>query len=380
MLLKKIRVRKHERGLWFRHGEFRALLEPGVYCFAGRLLGGRRDQVTLASTLSTRFEHPLLDTMLAQPQVRDSLHVVDLNDVERALVWKDERLAYVLGPGRHAFWKEPYRLYVETFHIQNGGFRFEHPRLAVVLQHPDAGRWLDGVEVGAGEQVLLYRDGALVDRLAEGVHVYWKGTGKVTWKAVDLREQAADVAGQEIITADKVTLRVNLLVTWQVTDPGRAVGTVGDYAQALYRAAQLALRAAVGTRQLDALLADKESVGAEVRQALEARTAEFGVAVRSVGLRDIILPGDMRALLNQVVAAQKEAEANLIRRREETASVRSQANTAKLLAESPHLARLKELEMLKDVLAGTSATFVFGEGDLAGQLRTLVASDGRGRA
>ena len=374
MLLKKIRVRKHERGLWFRHGEFRALLEPGVYCFAGRVLGGRRDQFTVTSTLSTRFEHPLLDTMLAQPHVRDSLHVVDLNDVERALVWKDERLAYVLGPGRHAFWKEPYRLYVETFHVQNGGFRFEHPRLAVVLQHPDAGRWLDGVEVGAGEQVLLYRDGALVDRLAEGVHVYWKGTGKVTWKAVDLREQATDVAGQEIITADKVTLRVNLLVTWQVVDAARAVGTVGDYAQALYRAAQLALRAAVGTRQLDALLADKESVGAEVRQALGARTEEFGVAVRSVGLRDIILPGDMKSLLNQVIAAQKEAEANLIRRREETASVRSQANTAKLLAESPHLARLKELELLKDVLAGTNATFVFGGGDVADQVRSLVSA------
>ena len=144
MFLRKIRVRKHERGLWFRHGEFRQLLEPGVHRFAGRLLAGTRDQFTLVNTLSTRFEHPLLDTMLAHPHVRDSLHVVDLTDVERALVWKDERLAYVLGPGRHAFWKEPYRLYVETFHVQNGGFRFQHPRLAVVLQHPDAAKLLDG--------------------------------------------------------------------------------------------------------------------------------------------------------------------------------------------------------------------------------------------
>ena len=180
---------------------------------------------------------------------------------------------------------------------------------------------------------------------------------------MDLREQFPDVAGQEIITADKVTLRVNLLVSWQVADPVKAVSTVGDYAQALYREAQLALRAAVGTRPLDHLLADKESVGGEVKAALSARTAEFGVSVKGVGLRDIILPGDMKTLLNGVIAAQKEAEANLIRRREETASVRSQANTAKLLAESPHLARLKELELLKDVLAGTSATFVFGEGD-----------------
>jgi hypothetical protein len=376
----KIRIRSHERGLWFRHGEFRQLLEPGVHWFPSCLLLPGRDAFTVASTLSTRFEHPLLDTMLRHPHVRDALHVVDLTDVERALVWKDERLAYVLGPGRHAFWKEPYRLYVETFHVQNGVFRLQHPRLPVVLRHPAAAEFLDSLPVEAGTQVLLYRDGVLVDRLNEGLHVFWKGTGKLAARTVDLREQATDVAGQEIITADKVTLRVNLLVTWQVTDPVVAVSTVGDYAQALYRAAQLALRAAVGTRPLDALLADKESVGGEVRAALAARTSDFGVAVRSVGLRDIILPGDMKTLLNQVIAAQKEAEANLIRRREETASVRSQANTAKLLADNPHLARLKELELLKDVLAGTSATFVFGEGDLAGQLRTLVASNGRAKA
>ena len=89
-------------------------------------------------------------------------------------------------------------------------------------------------------------------------------------------------------------------------------------------------------------------------------------------MRDIILPGDMKLLLNQVIAASKEAEANLIRRREETAAARSQANTAKLLAENPQLARLKELEMLKEVLAGAKTTFVFGDGDIAEQVRGLV--------
>ena len=377
MLFRKIHIRQHERGVWLRDGDFRRLLAPGDHRLFSPFWNGRRDVILPADTLATRFDHALLDLMLQQPHVRDALHVVDLTDVERALVWKDERLAYVLGPGRHAFWKTPYRLYVETFRVDgaesNGGsFWFRHPRLAVVLKHPDAAKWLDAVQVDAGAEVLLYRDGVLTDRLGQGLHVYWKGTGKVVWKPVDLREQIADVAGQEIITADKVTLRVNLLVTYQVADSVRAVTAVGDYGQALYREAQLALRAAVGARTLDALLADKESVGGEVRTVLTARTAEFGVLVRGVGLRDIVLPGDMKTLLNQVIAAQKEAEANLIRRREETASVRSQANTAKLLAESPQLARLKELEMLKEVLAGTSATFVFGEGDLAAQVRSLV--------
>ncbi len=105
---------------------------------------------------------------------------------------------------------------------------------------------------------------------------------------------------------------------------------------------------------------------------LAPRAAEFGVVVRSVGLRDIILPGEMKTILNRVIEAEKAAQANLIKRREETAAARSQANTARLLAENPLLARLKELEILQEILAGTKATFVLGEGDLAGQFRKLI--------
>src|SRR5687768_17009254 len=200
----KTRVRQHERGLWFRHGDFRRLLRPGAYRFWGR----RRNKVEVVSTLATKFEHPLLDVLLAHAAVRDELHVVDLTESERALVWKDNRLAHVLGPGRHALWKAPYRLYVETFAVDT--FRFEHPRLQAILQHPEATRWLEGVQVEAGAEVLLFRDCVLLHRLPEGLHVFWKGTGKVRWVSVDRREQVADVAGQEIMTADKVTLRVNL--------------------------------------------------------------------------------------------------------------------------------------------------------------------------
>lgn len=372
ILFTTTRVKAHERGLWLRHGEFRALLGPGTYRVPAWHAG--RDTIQVVSTLATRFDHPLLDVLVTHADLRDHLLVVDNNDTERALVWRDDRLAYVLGPGRFAFWTVPYRLNVERFDVRT--FRFEHPRLQSVLAHSDAGRWFEGVMVDATADALLYRDGVLLDTLAPGLHVFWKGTGKVTWRVVDRREQVADVAGQEIITADKVSVRANLVVTWQVADPVRAVTASADHAQALYREAQLALRSCLGTRTLDALLADKESVGAEVLEALVARTRDLGLAVRSVGLRDLILPGDMRTLLNQVVAATKEAEANLIRRREETASVRSQANTAKLLADNPHLARLKELELLKDVLAGSKATFVFGGGDLAEQVRGLVTTKG----
>jgi regulator of protease activity HflC (stomatin/prohibitin superfamily) len=364
-------IKRHERGILWRHGDFVELLAPGTYRIPFWRVA--HDRVEVVDTTKTKFEHPMLDVLLAHGLLRDQLHVVDLNDQQRALVWRDDRLAHVLGPGRHAFWKAPFAVQVAAYDVA-AEFRFSHPRLAQILQHADAARWLDGVFVDAHEEALLFRDGQLLETLRHGLHVFWKGTGKVAWRTIDRREQVADVAGQEIMTADKVTLRVNLLVTYQVADAHRALTAVADYAQALYREAQLALRAAVGGRALDALLADKESVGGQVREALSARAGELGVRVISVGLRDIVLPGDMKTLLNQVIAATKEAEANLIRRREETAAARSQANTAKVLAESPALARLKELEMLEKILAGSNATFVFGQGDLTEQLRTLTAS------
>jgi regulator of protease activity HflC (stomatin/prohibitin superfamily) len=371
-MFKMIHIKKHERGLWFRRGDFERLLYPGTYRFWERPWNFGSTKVETVDLLKARFEHPMLDVLIDDERLRESLIVVDLTDDERALVWKNGRLLHILGPGRHAYWKLPHALTVETFDVKS--FRLEHRKLQAILQHPDALRWLDGVATGDNEDVLLYRDGVLIDTLAKGLHVFWKGTGKVTWKAVDRREQTADVAGQEIMTSDKLTLRVNLLVTYQVADTVKAVTAVADYAQALYREAQLVLRAAIGTRTLDTLLGDKEAIGGEVRVALAQRAAELGVRVQSVGLRDIILPGDMKLLLNGVIAATKEAEANLIRRREETAAARSQANTAKLLAESPQLARLKELEMLQSILAGSKATFVFGAGDIAEQVRTLVTA------
>jgi len=175
-------------------------------------------------------------------------------------------------------------------------------------------------------------------------------------------------------TYDPRVSRVTLVVTHQVVDAVSAVTVVEDFRQALYREAQLALRAVVGARTLEELLTAKEATGAEIREVVEQRANAFGVTVKRVGLRDIVLPGDMKEILNRVITAQKEAEANLIKRREETAAARSQANTARLLAQNPVLARIKELELLQEVLAGTKATFVLGHGDLSGQIRGLLGS------
>jgi len=368
----RVRIGRHERGLRFRGLDFAELMLPGRYWVRGALFGAERDRVHKVDLLRTRFEPEHLDLMVRNEGLREHLEIVELADAERAVVWKDGRVGWVLGPGRHAFWKEPYALRVERFDAT--ALRLEHESAESIYTVGSAARLLAEAPFPEHSDLLVFQGGELVDRIASGRFVYWSGVGRVTFSVLDRREQVLDVAGQEIMTKDKVTLRVNLVVTYRVADPVAAVTVVSDPSQALDREAQLMLRAAVGTRPLDALLADKESVGSEVAKALSDRAAEFGVVVRAVGLRDIVLPGDMKEILNRVIAAQKEAEANLIKRREETAAARSQANTARLLADNPALARIKELELLQEVLAGTKATFVLGQGDLSGQIRGLLGA------
>jgi len=362
-------IKQHEVGLVFTRGDLSRVLSPGAHFVPQRLL--RSTEVRRINTLDTRFSHPLLDVLVQDEGLRERLLVVDLAEDERAIVWRDGRLFDFVGAGRFAYWKAPYTLKVETFTVAD--VEFVHDQRDAVLAFPAARSHLQAVDVEPHERLLVRRGGEIRSVHGPGRHVFWSRGGLISWKAIDLREQMADVSGQEILTADKVTLRINLVVAWRITDPVLATSVTSDPASVVYREAQLALRAAVGGRDLERLLADKAEVAAEARASIAARCAEFGVVVVSVGIRDIVLPGEMKTILNQVIEAEKQAEANLIRRREETAAARSQANTARLLAEHPVLLRMKEMEALESILKGARATFVFGSGDLAQQVKGLVA-------
>ena len=142
--------------------------------------------------------------------------------------------------------------------------------------------------------------------------------------------------------------------------------------QALYREAQLALRAVIGARELDAFLTDKDAVTSALAESIRPRANELGLELISVGIRDLILPGEMKDLMNKVTEAKKAAEANLIARREETAAMRSQANTAKLLADNPTLMRLLELEVLERVAANSKLNVVLGEKRLTDRIVNVL--------
>jgi regulator of protease activity HflC (stomatin/prohibitin superfamily) len=196
--------------------------------------------------------------------------------------------------------------------------------------------------------------------------------GKVKLYPMDMRETVLDIGGQEIMTSDKVTLRLNAILTYRVSDARKAVETVSDIGQALYREAQLALWAVVGTRELDVLLADRHAVIAELESIVKPKAEEFGVLIVGLGIRDIILPGEMKLLMNKVIEAKKASEAILISRREELAAIRSQLNSARLMEENPSLMRLRELEVLEKVAGNSKLKVVLGEKGLADRVVNML--------
>jgi regulator of protease activity HflC (stomatin/prohibitin superfamily) len=229
---------------------------------------------------------------------------------------------------------------------------------------------VSAVEVPDGMVGLLLVDGELERTLAPGLHAFWKFQRALKVEMVDLRLQSMEVSGQEILTRDKVSLRVNLTALWQVLDAVKARASLSNFVEFVYKELQFALREAVGVRSLDELLGAKGALDREIGDTVRAKVGEHGIAVKSVGVKDVILPGEMKTILNQVVEAEKIAQANLIKRREETAATRSLLNTARLMDENPTLLRLKELETLEKVTEKIDKLTVFG--GLEGVLKDVV--------
>ncbi len=196
---------------------------------------------------------------------------------------------------------------------------------------------------------LLYVDRVFQSQLEAGIHAWWSFNRSILSIAVDLRLQTMEVSGQDILTKDKVPLRLNLTAGYRISDPLQASNSLADITGFLYKELQFALRGAVGERTLDGLLEDKGTIDRDIAEYIRLKTANYGLTVESVGVKDIILPGEIKAILSKVVEAEKSAQANVVRRREETAATRSMLNTAKVMEDNPVALRLKELEVLERI-------------------------------
>jgi len=363
LLTLRVTVKDGERALLTRNGRFERVLEPGRHTLfdPGHELAVELHQVVRAEFPADRYA--VLNA--ARPDLAAELfEAVETKADELAIVSVDGRPTHLMGPWQtRVFWKVATSVTVERIDVTSDPkvkprhlSMVARERNALVVEHV-----VENHEAG-----LLYVEGRLVERLLPGRHAFWTVGRKIEVKRLDLRPQAVEIMAQEMLTKDRIALRVTLTAFRRIVDPERVVNAVPDVDAWLYRLVQFAIREAVAARTLDEVLSAKGALDAELRAFVRERMADTGIEVTELGVKDVILPGEIRELVNKVVEAERTAKANLIRRQEETAATRSLVNTAKLMEDNPLVLRLKELESIErlvdkvgriDLHAGDGAGF-----------------------
>jgi regulator of protease activity HflC (stomatin/prohibitin superfamily) len=339
-----VTVKDGERALVSRNGQLERVLAPGRHRLFDPL---NRLTVELCTVVRTEFSAERYAVVkAARPDlVGDLFEAIETGANEIAIVSLDGRPVHLMTPWQaRVYWKVATRVDVERIAVADDP-RVSPRHLAMIERNRPtivAEAVVENHEAG-----LLFVEGRLTERLAPGRHAFWVAGRKIEVRRLDLRPQAVEITAQEMLTRDRIALRVTLTAFRRIVDPERVVATVPDLDAWLYRLVQFAIREAVAGRTLDEVLQAKATLDAELRTYVRDRVADSGVEVTELGVKDVILPGEIRELVNKVVEAERVAKANLIRRQEETAATRSLLNTARLMEENPLLLRLKELESLE---------------------------------
>jgi regulator of protease activity HflC (stomatin/prohibitin superfamily) len=350
-----IRVKLNERAVVFKNGLPLRALGPGRHVFWTFWMTRLSEQRWTTDNLL--FE--------ALPEVRDTLpptwfEEVTLGARERGVLYADGRPRVFLRPGTHRHWSLDPSVRLDVLSIDAPVPELT-PELSAVFPNDE---YVD-VIVREHERGLQYVQGRLVATLAPGRYRFWSNRdARVEVQLIDMRRVQLAITGQELMTRDKVTLRLSMTVEYAVEDPALATHAVASAKDAVYALVQLAAREYLSGVTLDQLLEGRDAMTRFLEQQGVPEARKFGVRLERVGVKDIVLPGEMKTLLNRVIEAEKEAAANVILRREETAATRSLANTAHVMAEQPVLLRLKELESLKEIASRIQ------------EVRVVVGADG----
>jgi len=368
-MFQRVVVTSTERGFYFLDGTFKRVLEPGAH-WVGTLLG--RVGIEKVSQMTPRIEFKGIDLLTDDPRIAAEVDVHTISDEQRGLIYREGNFVGFLEPGIHVYLKTPIHFEVQV--VDATTLVVDGRRARAFAQHPDFLRFVEPLDVPTGHKSLLFIDNELNRILDAGIYYFWRGIQHVTPITIDLRDQGLEIQGQELMTRDKVSLRLNLTARFRVIDPLKAVTDHKDHRESLYREFQIALREEVSRLDLEDLLTRKEELGARILDRLTKALELLGIEVSRIGLRDVILPGDMRDILNQVIQAEKKAQANMIYRREETAATRSLLNTARLLESNPTLVKLKEMESMERIAERIGSLSVVGGADsLLDSLRGMAS-------
>jgi regulator of protease activity HflC (stomatin/prohibitin superfamily) len=355
--LKKFQISEYEIGLLYVQNNFVRPLEAGEYAFWAI---NQDVSIRTLSRIIPNPEFPLEDILIDKHPdfIAAYCEVVQLLTHQVAIIRYQRKVIAILSPTtRKLFWQG---IEVEIIDISVDS-QLSANLVSELVSGTKEGLLLSQNslhirEVAPQHVGLLYINQEFQNYLQPGIHAWWIFGRSYQTEVYDMRSlrdesrsRNLEISGQEILSKDKVPLRVNLTAGFRIRDILVAKSALSDIDGFLYKELQFALRAAVGEQALDALLENKGAVDRSIAEYIRLKTADYGIEVDSVGVKDIILPGEIKTILTKVVEAEKAAQANVIRRREETAATRSILNTAKVMEDNPVALRLKELEILERI-------------------------------
>ena len=244
---------------------------------------------------------------------------------------------------------------------------------------------------------LYYEDGKLTKILEAGRYKipprkqWLKELPTVECMLVDVRERELTIKGQEILTADKVAIRVSILVQFRVTDPKAAIHTVDNFEDRLYSDVQLAARRSLASMTLEEILTNRNRLSEDILSDVTESANGYGVAIRRADVKDLIFPGNLQEIMNRVLAAERHSQAQLVEARTraeveqieaqsraettrrdaeaeatrakveaETRAYEERAKAAEVLEGHPALLRMAELETLRDLAKNANARLYLG--------------------
>ncbi|MCI8517739.1 MAG: slipin family protein [Hungatella sp.] len=295
------------------------------------------------------------------------LHVI-IPEGYIGILKKDGAVQKVLTETEYYYWNVWNRLEVELLDMREPETAAGVSK-AYLSQIPL--KYYKKVEIQPGEVGILYYDNQVVRELETGTYYFWVYSKDVLCRVVDLKVRPLEITGQEILTADRIGVRINLMCTYKVVEPRVMIETIKNLENQVYACVQLVIREYVGRYRLDELLAQKEDISRFIFDRLKEEESRYCIRFCGAGIKDIILPGEIRDIMNTVLVAERKAQANVITRREEVASTRSLLNTARLMDENKTLYKLKEMECLERICAQVGNIQV-GGGALLEQLKALV--------
>lgn len=362
--MKKTIINENQRGFLFKNGKYEKMLTPGKHFVFGEKTVEVVDMQKPISLMTCS-----LDIVLKDPDVEKELSVVEVADNELALHFVNGKFESVLRNGKYAYWstidKHEYKIVdISTPEVSADIPEYLFSKIPVLFYSK--------VEVREYQKGLLYFNKKFVKVLDVGTYYFWKTNVNVEVSYVDTRLTQMNITGQEILTQDKVSLRINFVCTYRVTDYVKIMTEIDNFAEQMHVAAQLALRDYVGKYKLDEILENKAEMSEFVFAKLKAKEKELFVDITDAGVKDIILPGEIREIMNTVLVAEKRAQANVITRREEVASTRSLLNTAKLMDENQTLYKLKELEYIERICENVGNINLNGNSDVLTQLTGIL--------